>query len=411
MADEQASGACGLNAHGGSTPLIRIMNKRRAGFWDTGNFFITVFFSLVLAAGVAGAPQPAAEQAQDVDALIDSVLFITADAFSWRTPAAQLVTMDDAAVPALLRKFNEVQSQIADANSDDLDPWSKLLHERDMIVGILCDIGTPEALPLVDQMSDFGFYYPSAKEKERVVSLYRESLRNKVLIWNSPDRLEELISILGGSAARKVFSPEKWAIYKLGLLCDERALPVLRKTLESHAQLDIRESARDSIAHIESPETVPLVYKYHLASERFEIKPIIEAYELGEPVIVKCELKAGEYGSRDLLEFAGTSGNLLPFGLAGPEGRFARYKVDMWQYKPRAGGVDAFEVQKDVAEEKPAKEFQLGPHESVTCEVDISKAFPLNHAGEFRVSISAGKGTFSNSPLIRIVDRQTPQVP
>jgi hypothetical protein len=295
----------------------------------------------------------------------------------------RLVTLGDEAVPALLDKLASAQSYPPDVKGPD---------DARTLIEILSEIGTEKALPFIDEektrmISRLSLSQAPVDKAKYGPNLWAAHCKERITIWSSPDRFDQLVRSLEKPYLRK------WTIYKLGILRDEKAVPHLEKMRDQSDQLDLRESARDSIDHIQSGGKMPLAYKDHLAEERFQIATARDVYTLGQPVVVQYELIAGAYGSRTLVRFAGATGHLLPFGLAGPKG-YDRYKVQVARK-----GTDA-ELLSEPIDEVPLEEFNLAPRQSVKGQIDIAEAYRLE-PGEYQICVCLGD-CFVFSNMIKI---------
>ncbi len=308
---------------------------------------------------------------KSLDSLINSSLQITKNSVSERKAQMKLVELGDLAVPALLDRLPSTKIY---------PPDTRGFNDRRTLIEILSEIGTEKVLPFIDESTySLGIWAAHCKER--------------VYIWNSPDRLEQLVNALEKPYLRK------WAIYKLGVLRDKKALVPLQKILDESDHLDTRESARDSIAHIKSEGKVALQYKFHRASQTFKIKTAKRIFELGEAIPLEYELIAGEYGSTQLLRFQKARGHLLPFGTPGPK-RDSRYQLHVSKRGPRV------KVRKEAKEEKAIVKFKLKAGESLKGEIDVSKAYLLNQPGEYRLCLRVGNYIMSNAVKIQIKPTQ-----
>ena len=169
------------------------------------------------------------------------------------------------------------------------------LYENDILLDIFSHIGTTEAHEVITN-------YNGIDERRRAILLKR------VEIWQSGNRYERLIEAFKDSRISK-----KWVIFKLGVLEDKRAIPVLGEIVQNDKSLDIRETAKDALAHLNNPD-IPMRYITHKRSVRIELKPTKQEYRLGEPIEIHCKLIAGEYGSYEIAEFSKPLLHFLPWG-------------------------------------------------------------------------------------------------
>ena len=170
------------------------------------------------------------------------------------------------------------------------------------VLDVLSQIGASDARQTIAE-SDIDIML-SDEAKQR----FRANLLKRVDIWQSPDRFEKLIQALNEPRLGK-----KWAIFKLGILGDKRAIPVLEQIVQNDKNLDIRETAKDALTHLDNPD-IPMRYIMHRQSERIELKTTKQKYQFGEPIEIHCKLIAGEYGSHKLAEFSKPSLHFLPWG-------------------------------------------------------------------------------------------------
>jgi len=338
-----------------------------------------------------------------IESLISRCLMMTKNSRTEHDAYMKLVELGDSAIPALLRRLS---------STTVFPPGIKGQNDMKTLIEILSEIGTEKALPFIDKANkeakkQLSQSRLSPDRAKYLADIWATHCKERIQIWNYPDRLELLLAALEKPYLRK------WAIYKLGVLRDEKALIHLQKILDESDRLDTRESARDSLGHIESNGKVPLYYKYHRASQTFKIKTAKQIFQSGEAIPLEYELVAGEYGSQTLLRFQETKGYLLSFGVAGPETSAdwrGRYQLNVRMMKPYSLPAKQIKLSKKVIEEKAVERFQLAAGEHITGKIDISKAYHLNQPGEYRVYIRISNYVSSNEIRIQIRSRTSPQM-
>jgi len=334
-----------------------------------------------------------------VDSLIRKSLTITKNSRTENDAYMKLVELGDLAVPALLRELVNIKLEPSHYKTKEPAHFQKEYDTMKRLLRILSEIGTEKTLPFIEKAIALNNAnnWPSIR-----FTHYKEMIQ----IWNSPDRLEQLIAALEKPYLRK------WAIYKLGVLGDKKAIEPLQKILDG-SRPGSRESARDSIKHIESQGNVPLHYKYHRASQTFKIKTAKQIFQPGETIPLEYELIAGEYGSQALLRFKEAKGYLLPFGVAGPQGYSdwrGRYQLHVRMMKPYSLPVKKIELSKEVIEEKAIERFRFAAGEHIKGIIDLSKACKLLQPGEYRIHIGISNYVNSNMIKIQIQSTQPPRI-
>jgi len=355
------------------------------------------------------------EQA-NIAGLIYSATFVTKDGRTERAALCKLVEIGDKAVPLLLECLRTLES-----NSDS-NRFRSFPRE---VVDVLSQIGSKEARDFIAQSQQI---QPEA---------YKARLLKRIDIWQSEDRFEKLVDALDGPAYDR-----KWAIFKLGILGDKRAIGHLEKIVLENEGLDISETAKDVLSHLNDPN-VPLRYIDHLPSQKVELIPAADTYRLGEPIKINCKLIAGEYGSQTLVEFSKPAWHFLPWGFNYRDinkskpffVRIERKEVINRQrperIKPRERYrklVPAIEIPPsdvnlintvktdrisyngyiDVDELGGKSTFKLKPNENRLFVIKyMSKAYKINESGEYRISVLSYEGfLISNEININIIPEE-----
>jgi hypothetical protein len=336
------------------------------------------------------------EQAEVVK-LIHSATFVTKRVGSGLPAQCKLVEMGEAAVPALVEWLEIVE---ASGGPD----WSNFAS----MVDVLSQIGSPRALEFLTPERAHGNLLNSA--------LYRTHLLERVEIWQGENRFERLVKLLDSRGDTR-----KWAIFKLGVLGDPRAIEPLDRIAAEDKDLDIRETAKDSLAHLRNP-SIKVRYRFHWTSEQIELTAA-ESFRIGEPVKIRCKITGGEFGSRYLAEFSQPCWHCLPCGHSGPDPNGAQpfcLAVDrrhdntydhvrpLKQLRPsskeKAGKARVSNDYVDIAELGSARSFTLKPGESRLYEsADLRQAFPMAEPGEYRICIAYYNYVLSNFLTIHIL--------
>ncbi len=182
------------------------------------------------------------------------------------------------------------------------------------VFDILSEIGAAEARKIVAE-SDIVI-----ASDERIADSYKAHLLRqrdiwlkRIDIWQSDDRYNNLIKALDTFKVGK-----KWVIFKLGLLGDKRAIPVLEKTARQDKSLDIRETAKDALTHLKNP-SIPMRYALHQASEKITLTASGKIYRIGEHIRINCKITGGQYGSHRLVGFSKPAWHFLPWGGMGAD--------------------------------------------------------------------------------------------
>jgi len=321
---------------------------------------------------------PSSEAA--VAQLIRQATCITKNSVSERQAQRSLVEMGDEAVPAIVEWLKQRRAEC---------PPSGLWNHYSMMVDVLSQIGSPEAHAFIT--ADCG----GDTSLLRLES-YRTRLLTRIEIWQSPDRFGRLSETVKGPHADR-----KWAIFKLGVLGDVRAVGLLETIAAEDSDLDIRETAKDAVAHLRDPN-VPMRYIDHWPSYEMELTAAA-SYHVGEPVKIRCRITGGPYGSPPLVEFASPQWHFLPWGgesqpfcLSVHRRRDRTYdKVHpIKQLRPRSVDktiADQSEADGyvDTADLGPTSVFTLQAGESRVYEfADITRAFDMIEPGEYRFHVS-----------------------
>ena len=355
---------------------------------------------------------------KEIIKLIYMATLPTQRAFGQVSYKLKLVELGDKAVPVLLDWLK--MQKTGDSPND------KVWWEEHTILGILSEIGSKKARRIIAH-SD----------------IKPEQLKNVLLeridVWQSKDRFGKLVKALGDPRLGR-----KWAIFKLGVLGDKRAITVLREIAGQDAQLDIRETAKDALAHLQDPN-VPMRYIMHRPSEKITLKSSSETYRLGEPIEIDCKITGGEYGSHELAGFSNPQWHFLPWGATGADAnRSQPYRIRMknkgWRKRRPAGegrgtpsreamipgGVlipvkelssmrrrlkgsskEPLEGYIELSELKYKGGFVLQPGESRYCTLaGLNSAFKISEPGDYEIfAYASGKGTVcvSNTIVITIL--------
>ena len=315
---------------------------------------------------------------------------------SERRAQLKLVEMGDKVVPTLLEWV-----ELEELNGGPHGGWNGFYD----IIGVLSQIGSKEARKLI------------AQNKHLHPEQYRMMLLKMIDIWQSEDRLEKLIKAL--DEPRLV---RKWAIFKLGVLGDKRAISLLERIAVEDEQADIRETAKDALAHLKDPN-VPMRYIYHRRSQEIKLSSSADTYRIGEPIKINCNLIAGEYGSQTLVKFSKPAWHFLPWGFGHPDmNKSQPFIFQMQQKKKRRynrllpvkefyeneerlvnSKKDPLDGYIDITELGEKSNFTLKPDESRFFMVeDINKAFKITEHGEYRVYVSSSGYVVSNTVTINI---------
>ncbi|MHC4564996.1 MAG: HEAT repeat domain-containing protein [Planctomycetota bacterium] len=343
------------------------------------------------------------EQA-DIAALINRATLITANDMSERAAQLELVEMGDKVVPALLQWL-----EIEEFNGGLKGGWNSYGD----LVRVLSQIGAKEARGFITQSSRFR----SGRSAERLL--------RRIDIWQSDDRFDKLIAVL----AETPVDNRKWAIFKLGVLGDKRAIGHLQKIAADDESMDIRETAKDILAHLSDPN-VPLRYIDHRLSQRVELTPSANPYRIGEPVRLNCRLVAGEYGSQTLVEFSKPAWHFLPWGFSQPfiltvsrktESRYDKSRHNYDRLLPVKGlhenkswhvnaNKEPLDGHINISELGDKSSCKLDPRESHHFVLeDISKAFKITEPGEYRIYTITSVGrsrVMSDEITINILPRE-----
>jgi len=323
----------------------------------------------------------------DVAELIRRATRITKDGASERKARRKLVEMGEQVVPAVIEWL-----ELEEARGGTTGRWNSYAYMVDM----LSQIGTPKAREFLTPERAHGSLLGSQE--------CRAVLLKRIEIWQSEDRFERLIEMLDGS-----HEDCKWAVFKLSVLGDVRAIGPLDRIAAEGKGVDIRETAKEALAHLRDPN-VPVRYIDHLPSQGIELTVPVEGYRLGEPVAVRCKITGGPYGSRSLVQFSKPDWQFLPWGLS-PPNPDRRQPFSLKMYRKRGRRYDRVNAIRqlrpadqsmigkdgepaslyvDAADFGAISRFDLKPGESRLYEfADIGQAFPMTEPGEYRIHVSS----------------------
>jgi hypothetical protein len=335
-----------------------------------------------------------------VTEMIHQATRITKNGATERRAQYRLVEMGDVVVPTVVKWLEQEEAQGGVHGG-----WASYTH----LVDVLSQIGTPEVCELITPDRAHGNILRS--------EAYRARLLTRIEIWQSENRFERLIQVLQGSGRDR-----KWAAFKLGVLEDVRAVGPLEKMALEDAVMDTRETAKDALAHLRDPN-VPMRYVIHEFSEDIQLT-VAEGYRVGQPVVVRCRMTGGPYGSRSLVEFSKPCYHFLPWGLAGPDPNTSQPFSLAVDHRRRERAYDRVspikrlrsrtasrthtesdlsEDNMDVAELGTTSCFLLKPGESRSYEfTDICQAFTMTEPGEYRVYVSSYGLALSDTVAINI---------
>jgi len=333
---------------------------------------------------------------REIAELIYRATLITKNGMSERRAQLKLVEMGDKVVPTLLEWM-----ELEDLNGGPHGGWNSF-HD---VIGVLSQIGSKEARKLI------------AKNKHLHPEQYRTMLLKRIDIWQSEDRFEKLIKALDEPRLGR-----KWAIFKLGVLGDKRAISLLKRIAVEDEQADIRETAKDALSHLKDPN-VPMRYIYHRRSQEIELTPSADTYRIGEPIKINCNLIAGEYGSQTLVKFSKPAWHFLPWGFGHPDMNKSQPFIFQMQQKKKRRYDRLLPVKElheneerlvnskkepldgyiDITKLGEKSNFTLKPDESRFFMVeDINKAFKITEPGEYQVYVSSFGYVVSNTISINI---------
>lgn len=333
---------------------------------------------------------------REIAELIYRATLITKNGMSERRAQLKLVEMGDKVVPTLLEWV-----ELEELNGGPHGGWNSF-HD---VIGVLSQIGSKEARKLI------------AKNKHLHPEQYRTMLLKRIDIWQSEDRFEKLIKALDEPRLGR-----KWAIFKLGVLGDKRAISLLKRIAVEDEQADIRETAKDALAHLKDPN-VPMRYIYHRRSQEIELTPSADTYRIGEPIKINCNLIAGEYGSQTLVKFSKPAWHFLPWGFGHPDMNKSQPFIFQMQQKKKRRYDRLLPVKElheneerlvnskkepldgyiDITKLGEKSNFTLKPDESRFFMVeDINKAFKITEPGEYQVYVSSFGYVVSNTISINI---------
>ena len=335
------------------------------------------------------------EQSEIAELIYRATLY-TKNGLSESGAQLKLVEMGDKAVPTLLEWV-----ELEELNGGPHGGWNSF-HE---VMDVLSQIGSKETRKLI------------AQNKHLHPEQYRTILLKRIDIWQSEDRLEKLIEALDEPRLGR-----KWAIFKLALLGDKCAIPVLEKIAQNDKSLDICETAKDALAHLKDTN-VPMRYIYYSRTQEIKLSSSADTYRIGEPIKISCNLIAGEYGSQTLVYFSKPAWHFLPWGFGHPDmNKSQPFTFQMQQKKKRR--YDRLLPVKELIENKERlvndkkelldsyiditqlgekSNFTLKPDESRFFMVeDINKAFKITEPGEYQVYVSSLGYVVSNTVTINI---------
>jgi hypothetical protein len=215
----------------------------------------------------------------------------------YRPCVLEIVTIGEPAIPYISLWLWDYRNKMPWTNEVSISPMEKW-----SLLEVVSQIGSEQGRKII-------------AEANNIDESQGQMLLKRIDIWQSPDRYDKLIA--------KLSTPDaKWAIYKLGILGDTRAIPVLEQIAEQNESLDIRETAKDAIAHLKDP-SVPMYYRRHDPSEKIVVSSSKTTYKLGESIEIRCKLIAGPYGSTKLKAFSTPAYHFLPWGISSEPFRIA----------------------------------------------------------------------------------------
>lgn len=332
----------------------------------------------------------------DVTEFVYGATLITKNGMSEEAAQLKLVEMGDEVVPTLLEWV-----EIEELNSGPHGDWNSY-HD---IIDVLSQIGSKEARKLI------------AQNKHLWPEEHRAMLLKRIDIWQSEDRFERLVEALGEPRLYR-----KWVIFKLGVLGDKRAIGLLEKIAVEDEQLDIRETAKEALAHLQNPN-VPMRYIIHRPSMEIELTLLADTYRIGKPIKINCKITAGPYGSQTLVEFSKPVWHFLPWSLGHPDLDKSQPLMFHVEQKKESGYDSLIPIKElrqneerlvntnakpldgyiNIAELGGKSIFTLKPNESRSFMVeDISKAFKITEPGEYRICVHSNGYVVSNSISIDI---------
>ena len=346
---------------------------------------------------------------REIAELIYRAMLITKNGMSERRAQLKLVEMGDEVVPTLLEWV-----ELEELNGGPHGGWNSF-HD---VIGVLSQIGSKEARKLI------------AQNKHLHPEQYRTMLLKRIDIWQSEDRFEKLIKALDEPRLGR-----KWAIFKLGVLGDKRTISLLERIAVEDEQADIRETAKDALAHLKDPN-IPMRYIYHWPSKQIELRSSGDTYRIGEPIKIDCTITGGEYGSHMLVAFSKAAWHFLPWSSGHPDPnknepfRFRVEKKDIifgpippgMRRKDRYGRLIPLKELRQIKKrlvntnEEPLDGYinvaELGEKSNFTLKADesrhftlkdLNKAFKISKPGEYRIYVSSPGGrVVSNTVTINI---------
>jgi hypothetical protein len=319
---------------------------------------------------------------REIAELIYRATLHTKNGMSERNAQLKLVEMGDKVLPTLLEWV-----ELEELNGGTHGGWNSF-HD---VMGVLSQIGSKEARKLI------------AQSKHLHLEQYRTMLLKRIDIWQSEDRFEKLIKALDEPRLGR-----KWVIFKLTILKDKRAIPVLEKIAQNDKSLDIRETAKDGLAHLKD-SNIPMRYIYHRPSQDIELTLSADTYRIDEPIKINCNLIAGEYGSQTLVKFSKPAWHFLPWGFGHPNMKKSQPFIFQMQQKKKRRYDRLLPVMEpldgyiDITKLGVKSTFTLKPEESRFFMVDdINKAFKITNPGEYRVYVSSSGYVVSNTVTINI---------
>ncbi len=378
------------------------MSKAKATwFCLTGALILWAAPALVEKAVGSGSVTPAGLPEQvKVAELIRRATVPTKNGASEQEARCKLVEIGEPVVPAIVEWL-----QREETNGGLNDGWNSYV---DMV----------EVLSLISSPKVCKFLAPDRAHSTVLSSeAWRANLLKRVEIWQSENRFVRLSEALGGARFNL-----KWAIFKLGVLGDARAIEPLGRIATEDKELDIRETVKDALAHLRDPN-IPMRYIVHSPSAEF-VLTAAESYHVGEPVKVRCRITGGTYGSPDLVEFSRPNWHFLPWGLAGPDPNWSPpVGLTIHRRQDRAynevhssrqlhgrkglitgGHPGPYQGYVSVAELGRAGTFTLKPGESRVYEfADLRQAFKMVEPGDYRIHVSSDGYVLSDFLTINIL--------
>jgi hypothetical protein len=364
------------------------------------------------------------KQGHKVYQLTSQAMTITATEWDGLKPSdLELVTLGESAIPYILFWLDDFYHNM---------PWTKEVitsfWEIRSLLEVVSQIGSERGRKIITDANS-------------IDDVQRQHYFERIDVWQSPDRYNKLIAKLSTEDTITV----KWAIYKLGLLGDSRAVPMLEQIEQQHEKLDIRETARDAVVHLED-SSVPMYYRRHDLSEKIIVSIPKTTYQPGEPIEMVFKLVAGPYGSHMLVQFSKPAYHLLPWGINSEpyriqlcfdiQERLLRATKGMpgsyTEKEPLPPGVNEYGVVAPIKELQTARRYLVNRKQEPldgyisddilgTCEPlnlrpnemreyvlsDLNECFHLNTSGQYKIYVGMPlfkASSISNHVIIEICD-------